>query len=69
MSDGEVVVDSTPIMKRIDDQSWYCTSQRKNKKTKAVLTQWFDEEWADNYINNVLFDKPFINYGTRLQSV
>ena len=57
------------IMKRIDYQSWYCTSQRKNKKTKAVLTQWFDEEWADNYINNVLFDKPFINYGTRLQSV
>ena len=57
------------IMKRIDDQSYYCTTQRKNKKTKAVLSQWFDAEWADNYINEVLFDKPFINYGTRLQSI
>ena len=45
-------------MKRIDDQSWYCTSQRKNTKTKAVLSQWFDSEWADDYINDILFDKP-----------
>jgi phycocyanobilin:ferredoxin oxidoreductase len=46
------------IMKRLDDQCWYTTSQRKNKKTKAVLSQWFSEEWADKYINNILFDKP-----------
>ena len=46
------------IMKRLDDQCWYTTSQRKNKKTKAVLSQWFSEEWADKYINNTLFDKP-----------
>ena len=45
-------------MKRIDDQCWYCTSQRKNKKTKAVLSQWFNPEWAEDYINDVLFDKP-----------
>ena len=45
-------------MKRIDDQCWYCTSQRKNTKTKAVLSQWFDPQWADDYINDVLFDKP-----------
>ena len=46
------------IMKRLDDQCWYTISQRKNKKTKAVLSQWFSEEWADKYINNILFDKP-----------
>ena len=48
-----------PIMKRLDDQCWYCVSQRKNQKTKAVLSQWFDPLWADKYINNVLFDKPW----------
>lgn len=48
-----------PTMKRLDDQTWYCISQRKNKKTKAVLSQWFDPLWADKYINNVLFDKPW----------
>tara|TARA_B100000073_G_C23562935_1_gene504862 strand:- start:94 stop:810 length:717 start_codon:yes stop_codon:yes gene_type:complete len=44
-------------MKRIDDQAHYCNQQRKNKKTKAVLSKWFDPEWAENYINEVLFDK------------
>ena len=55
-----------PIMHRIDDQCHYCNSQRKNKKTKAVLSQWFDEAWADNYINEILFDKPNVR---RLQSL
>ena len=45
-------------MLRLDDQCWYSTSQMKNKKTKAVLSAWFSEEWADKYISNVLFDKP-----------
>ncbi len=55
-----------PVMHRIDDQCHYCNSQRKNKKTKAVLSQWFDEAWADNYINEILFDKPNVR---RLQSL
>ena len=29
-----------------------------NRKTEAVLSKWFDKEWADNYIDNVLFDNP-----------
>lgn len=44
-------------MKRIDDQCYYCNQQRKNKKTLAVLSQWFDPEWAEHYVNEVLFDK------------
>ncbi|BCU99504.1 MAG: hypothetical protein CM15mV28_0720 [Thaumasvirus sp.] len=46
-------------MRRYDDQLWYCTSQMKNKKTEAVLSQWFDNPWASKYIQNILFDKPF----------
>ena len=45
-------------MRRYDDQLWYCTSQMKNKKTEAVLSQWFDNPWATKYIQNILFDKP-----------
>ena len=45
-------------MRRYDDQLWYCTSQMKNKKTEAVLSQWFENSWATKYIQNVLFDKP-----------
>ena len=48
-------------MKRIDDQIYYCKQQRKNKKTKAVLSQWFDPQWAEDYINEILFDTNVIN--------
>ena len=46
------------VMKRYDDQAYYVSQQRKNTKTKAVLSQWFDDVWADTYIEQVLFDKP-----------
>ena len=45
-------------MLRFDDQIYYCKQQRKNKKTIAVLSKWFDKEWARNYIDTVLFDVP-----------
>ena len=45
-------------MLRMDDQVWYSTQQRKNKKTIAALSSWFDKEWAIDYIHNILFDLP-----------
>ena len=42
-------------MIRYNDQIWYAKCQRKNKQ---VLTKWFDKEWAEVYINDVLFDIP-----------
>jgi len=45
-------------MLRYDDQINYCEQQRKNDKTRGILLKWFDEEWTDNYIDKVLFDKP-----------
>ena len=44
--------------KRYQDQVYYCKKQKMNRKTEAVLSKWFDKEWADNYIDNVLFDNP-----------
>ena len=43
---------------RYQDQVRYSEQQRKNPKTLAVLATWFDKEWAENYINDILFCKP-----------
>ena len=43
---------------RYQDQVRYSNQQRKNPKTLAVLSNWFDKEWAENYINDILFCKP-----------
>ncbi len=43
---------------RYQDQCRYSIQQRKNPKTIAVLSNWFDREWADNYLNDILFCKP-----------
>lgn len=43
---------------RHQDQVRYCTQQRKNVKTEAVLGKWFGKEWARTYIDTVLFDNP-----------
>ena len=45
-------------MKRLDDQVWYCESQKKNDKTRGILEKWFDKDWTDTYMNEVLFDAP-----------
>ena len=45
-------------MKRYDDQVYYCNQQKKNDKTRGILEKLFDKEWADEYINTVLFDLP-----------
>jgi phycocyanobilin:ferredoxin oxidoreductase len=34
----------------------YCNQQRKNDKTRRVLEKSFGAEWADRYINTMLFD-------------
>tara|TARA_B100000900_G_scaffold115298_4_gene96870 strand:+ start:4216 stop:4749 length:534 start_codon:yes stop_codon:yes gene_type:complete len=46
------------VLRRYDDQLYYVNQQRKNTKTRAVLSQWFDTSWANTYIEQVLFDKP-----------
>jgi phycocyanobilin:ferredoxin oxidoreductase len=39
-------------------QHYYCTKQHKNDKTRRVLEKAFGTEWADKYLNLVLFDLP-----------
>jgi phycocyanobilin:ferredoxin oxidoreductase len=37
-------------------QHYYCNKQRQNDKTRRVLEKAFGEEWAENYMTQVLFD-------------
>jgi phycocyanobilin:ferredoxin oxidoreductase len=48
------------VMKRLDDQIWYCKQQKRYDKTRGILKQWFDKDFADMYMNEVLFDEPKI---------
>jgi phycocyanobilin:ferredoxin oxidoreductase len=39
-------------------QNHYCTQQRTNDKTRRVLEKAFGTQWADRYMNTMLFDLP-----------
>ena len=43
---------------RYEGQIEYCEKQKKNDKTRKILEKYFGEKWADDYINEVLFDEP-----------
>ncbi len=44
------------IDERIFFQRNYCKQQMKNEKTSLVLLKYFDKEWVDRYIKEILFD-------------
>ena len=43
---------------RYDAQINYCKKQKLNDKTRRILANYFGDKWADDYINQVLFDEP-----------
>lgn len=51
---------TSPTPERRDEflagQSTYCTRQQENDKTRRVLEKAFGTDWADRYMNLVLFD-------------
>jgi len=54
----KATMDSRGAEQRWVAQSDYCTNQRKNDKTRKILEAYFGTRWADQYINEVLFDEP-----------
>ena len=44
------------IDERIFHQKNYCKQQMKNEKTSLVLLKYFNKEWVDRYIKEILFD-------------
>ncbi len=52
---------SSPLsLERFEGQSYYCLQQKCNDKTRNVLAESFSPDWADEYIEKVLFDMPTI---------
>ena len=51
-------MDNSGAEQRWVAQSDYCNNQKKNDKTRKILENYFGTSWADQYINNVLFDGP-----------
>ncbi|MFN9620002.1 MAG: phycocyanobilin:ferredoxin oxidoreductase [Synechococcaceae cyanobacterium] len=43
---------------RWQGQLRYCRQQKKNDKTRRVLEKAFSPQWADRYIESLLFDDP-----------
>ena len=44
------------INERIYFQRNYCKQQMKNEKTSLVLLKYFDKQWVERYIKEILFD-------------
>jgi phycocyanobilin:ferredoxin oxidoreductase len=43
---------------RWQGQLRYCKQQKQNDKTRRVLEKAFNPEWANRYIEELLFDDP-----------
>jgi len=59
------VVEATPdtclaasTIQRHKGQLSYCLQQKRNDKTRGVLEKAFNPQWADRYIEEMLFDDP-----------
>ncbi|MGB1621612.1 MAG: phycocyanobilin:ferredoxin oxidoreductase [Synechococcus sp.] len=50
--------DSLSTIQRYEGQLNYCLKQKRNDKTRRVLEKAFNPDWAEAYIENLLFDNP-----------
>ncbi len=55
-------LNSPTTMERYQVQFLYCLQQKNNDKTRNVLEKAFSAEWADRYIEGVLFECPPLFY-------
>ncbi len=49
-------INSLDTMSRLNYQKRYCSNQKLNSKTRAILAKFFSSSWADEYINTILFE-------------
>ena len=49
-------ISSLNTMDRLNYQKRYCSNQKCNDKTRAILTKFFGSSWADEYISKILFE-------------
>lgn len=59
VAEGTVQEPGDPAtVNRWEGQQRYCKQQKQNDKTRRVLEKAFNPVWADQYIENLLFDDP-----------
>ena len=51
-------IDHPDTVERHQGQLSYCQQQKRNDKTRRVLEKAFNPQWADRYIEQLLFDDP-----------
>ena len=51
-------IDHPDTVARHQGQLSYCRQQKRNDKTRRVLEKAFNPQWADRYIEELLFDDP-----------
>ncbi len=56
VSVGKDEINSFDTMDRLNYQKRYCFNQKRNEKTRGILTKLFGSSLAEDYINNILFD-------------
>tara|TARA_Y100001968_G_scaffold209897_1_gene192999 strand:+ start:800 stop:1495 length:696 start_codon:yes stop_codon:yes gene_type:complete len=49
-------INSLDTIDRYKYQKRYCSNQKLNNKTRAILSNFFGSSWADEYIDNILFE-------------
>ena len=49
-------INSFDTIDRFKYQKRYCLNQKRNDKTRFILTKFFGSSWADEYIDNILFE-------------
>jgi phycocyanobilin:ferredoxin oxidoreductase len=50
--------DAPATLRRWEGQLHYCKRQKQNDKTRRVLEKAFNPQWANQYIEQLLFDDP-----------
>ena len=48
-------INSSETISRFEYQKRYCTNQKRNEKTRVILSKFFGSSWTDEYIEEILF--------------
>tara|TARA_Y100001968_G_scaffold316276_1_gene343912 strand:+ start:408 stop:1133 length:726 start_codon:yes stop_codon:yes gene_type:complete len=49
-------INSIDTIDRFNFQKRYCLNQKRNDKTRVILSKFFGSNWADSYIDKILFE-------------
>ena len=49
-------INSLETIDRFEYQKRYCFNQKRNDKTRVILSKYFGSSWADEYIDKILFE-------------